>query len=81
MRVLYTCVSAFQGAGPLSDALLVRELCALRVLRSKRAALERQMSDFDTRLQERTAGAEACSFGTSESPSLPTPWGAKAADD
>jgi hypothetical protein len=50
------CLLALQGAGPLSDAVLVRELCALRVLRSKRAALERQTS-FDTRLQEAHASA------------------------
>jgi len=40
------------GTGPLSDAVLVRELCALRVLRAKRATLERQICDFDTRLHE-----------------------------
>ena len=51
------CLLALQGAGPLSDAVLVRELCVLRVLRSKRAALERQTSDFDTRLQEAHASA------------------------
>jgi hypothetical protein len=43
---------SLQGTGPLSDALLVRELSAFRVLRTKRATLERQMSDFDVRLRQ-----------------------------
>ena len=38
--------------GPLADAALLHELCALRVLRAKRASLQRQLKDSDTQLHE-----------------------------
>jgi hypothetical protein len=44
-----------QGAGPLSDVVLVKELIALRVLRSKRSALEGHEHDVDMRLFEAQA--------------------------